>query len=149
LHHQSITSANIAKLIDKTATIDKKISMETHLKKINEILDAISQDIADREKVADNAMHILEKLKPSEVEYKEANLQFSANSFVARYLKHIKDSVKGKDYQSLKRLEQLIRFHHFQQHAKGALDDHRDLSLGQATVAVILGGYVERFFEAS
>lgn len=121
--------------------------METHVEKINVILDAISQDIAEREKVADNAMHVLEKMKPSDVEYKEANLQFSANSFVAAYLRHIKDTVKDKDYQSLKRLEQCIRFHHYQQHTKGALDDHRDISLGQATVAVILGGYVERFFK--
>lgn len=121
--------------------------MESHVEKFNAILDAISQDIAEREQVADNAMHNLEKMKPSEAEYKEANLQFCANSFVACYLKYIKGTVKEKDYQSLKRLEQLIRFHHFQQHTKGALDDHRDVSLGQAIVAVILGGYVERFFK--
>ena len=69
--------------------------METHVEKINAILDAISQDIAEREKVADNAMHVLEKMKPSDVEYKEANLQFSANSFVAAYLRHIKDTASA------------------------------------------------------
>ena len=121
--------------------------METHVEKINVILDTIGQDIAERESVANAAMQTLEKMQPSDVEYKEANLQFSANSFVAAYLRHIKDTVKDKDYQSLKRLEQCIRFHRYQQHTKGALDDHRDISLGQATVAVILGGYVERFFK--
>lgn len=117
--------------------------MDTTATKINALLDAISQDIAEREQVADNAMHTLEKMKPSAEEYKEANLQFGANAYVACYLKRIEDVVKERD---LKKAENIIRFHHYQQHTKGALDDHRDISLGQATVAVILGGYVERFF---
>lgn len=111
--------------------------------KIDAILDAISQDIAERETVAEQAMHTLEKIKPSTEEYKDANLQFGANAYVARYLKRIQEVVKERD---LKKAENIIRFHHYQQHAIGALDDHRDISLGQATVAVILGGYVERFF---
>jgi len=112
--------------------------------KIDAILDAISQDIAERENVADNAMHTLEKMRPSSEEYKEANLQFGANSYVACYLKRIPPTARERD---IKNAENVIRFHHFQQHTKGALDDHRDISLAQATIAVILGGYVERFFK--
>lgn len=112
--------------------------------KIDAILDAIRQDIAERETVADQAMHTLEKIKPSAEEYMDANLQFGANAYVARYLKRIQEVVKERD---IKKAENIIRFHHYQQHTIGALDDHRDISLGQATVAVILGGYVERFFK--
>lgn len=117
--------------------------MSTTETKIDAILDAIRQDIAEREIVAEQAMHTLEKMKPSAEEYKDANLQFGANTYVACYLKRIQEVVKERD---LKIAENNIRFHHYQQHAIGALDDHRDISLGQATVAVILGGYVERFF---
>lgn len=117
--------------------------MSTTETKIDAILDAIRQDIAEREIVAEQAMHTLEKMKPSAEEYKDANLQFGANTYVARYLKRIQEVVKERD---LKKAENIIRFHHYQQHAIGALDDHRDISLGQATVAVILGGYVESFF---
>lgn len=117
--------------------------MSTTETKIDAILDAIRQDIAEREIVAEQAMHTLEKMKLSAEEYKDANLQFGANTYVACYLKRIQEVVKERD---LKKAENIIRFHHYQQHAIGALDDHRDISLGQATVAVILGGYVERFF---
>lgn len=128
----------------KFQTNQKQINMSVTETKIDAILDAISQDIAERERVADQAMHTLEKMKPSAEEYKDANLQFGANAYVVRYLKRIQEVVKERD---IKKAENIIRFHHYQQHAIGALDDHRDISLGQATVAVILGGYVERFFK--
>lgn len=128
----------------KSPTKLNVISMSVTETKIDAILDAISQDIAERETVANQAMHTLEKMKPSAEEYKNANLQFGANTYVACYLKRIQEIVKERD---IKKAENIIRFHHYQQHTIGALDDHRDISLGQATVAVILGGYVERFFK--
>lgn len=117
--------------------------MSTTTTKIDVILDTIRQEIANCKKMTDQAMLTLEKMKPSTEEYKDANLQFGANAFIACYLKRILEVVKERD---IKKAENIIRFHHYQQHAIGALDDHRDISLGQATVAVILGGYVERFF---
>lgn len=128
----------------KSQTNQKQINMSVTETKIDAILDAIRQDIAERETVADQAMHTLEKMKPSAEEYKDANLQFGANAYVARYLKKIQEVVKERD---IKKAENIIRFHHYQQHTIGALDDHRDISLGQATVVVILGGYIERFFD--
>lgn len=128
----------------KSQTNQKQINMSVTETKIDAILDAIRQDIAERETVADQAMHTLEKMKPSAEEYKDANLQFGANAYVARYLKKIQEVVKERD---IKKAENIIRFHHYQQHTIGALDDHRDISLGQATVAVILGEYIERFFD--
>lgn len=128
----------------KSQTNQKQINMSATKTKIDAILDAIRQDIAERETVANQAMHTLEKMNPSAEEYKDANLQFGANAYVACYLKRIHEVVKERD---LKKAENIIRFHHYQQHVIGALDDHRDISLGQGTVAVILGGYVERFFD--
>jgi|GEM_PF-2345424 hypothetical protein len=128
----------------KSQTNQKQINMSVTETKIDAILDAIRKDIAEREAVADQAMHILEKMKPSAEEYKEANLQFGANVYVAHYLKRIQEIIKKRD---IKKAENIIRFHHYQQHAIGALDSHRDISLGRVTVAVILGGYVERFFK--
>lgn len=128
----------------KSPTKLNVINMSVTETKINAILDAIRQDIAEREDMANQAMHTLEKMRPTTEGYKEANLQFGANAYVACYLKRIQEIVKERD---IKKAENIIRFHHYQQHTIGALDDHRDISLGQATVAVILGGYVERFFK--
>ncbi len=58
--------------------------METHVEKINAILDAISQDIAEREKVANSAMQTLEKLNTTPEEFKEANLRYGLNSYVGK-----------------------------------------------------------------
>lgn len=119
--------------------------MDTTATKINALLDAISQDIAKYENVANSAMQTLEKLNATPEEFKEANLRYGLNAFVIGYLYRIKAVVMERD---IKKAENLIRYHaYYQQHTKGALDDHRDISLGQATVAVILGGYVERFFK--
>ncbi len=113
--------------------------------KIDAILDAISQDIAEREKVADEAMLTMEQMNTSPDDYKSACLQFSANWFVVGYLKRIKCVVECRD---IKSTENIIRFHSYYQHHKGNLDDGRDISLGQAALAVILDGYVEKFFDA-
>lgn len=48
----------------KFQTNQKQINMSVTETKIDAILDAISQDIAERERVADQAMHTLEKMKP-------------------------------------------------------------------------------------
>ncbi len=129
----------------KSPTNQILINMSATKTKIDAILDAISQDIAERERVANDAMHTLEMFKTTTEDYKEANLQFGANWFVAVYLKRIKEGVMKRE---LKTAENLIRFHAYQQYAKGNLDDGRDISLGQSTVAVILDGYVQKFFEA-
>lgn len=113
--------------------------------KIDAILDAISQDIAEREKMADNAMNTLEKINTTLEEYKDANFQLGANVFVIHYLNRIKEAVMERD---IKKSENIIRFHSYYQHHKGNLYDGRDISLGQAALAVTLDGYVERFFDA-
>lgn len=112
--------------------------------KIDAILDAIRQDIAEREEMAKQAMHTLEKMNPSAEEYKYANIQFGANTYAAGYLKRIQEVVKERN---IEKAENIIRFHKYQQHKIGANHTHRDFSLGQAAVAVILGGYIERFFD--
>ncbi len=111
--------------------------------KIDAILDAISQDIAERERMANEAMHTLEMFNTTTEGYKRACLQFGANWFVAGYLKRIKEEVMKRE---LKTAENVIRFHAYQQHTKGNIDDGQDISLGQAAVAVILDGYIEQFF---
>lgn len=118
--------------------------MSTTETKIDAILGAISQDIAEREQMADQAMHTLEKIKPSVEEYKDANIQFGVNSYVACYLKRIQAVVMERD---IKKAEDIIRFHYYQQHTTGNLSDGRDISLGQTAVAAILGEYVERLFD--
>lgn len=117
--------------------------MPTTEEKIDAILDAISQDIAICEKTANRAMNTLERINTTPEEYKDANLQLGANAFAARYLDRVREVVKERD---IKKAENVIRFHFYYQHHKGNLDDHRDISLGQSAVAVILGGYVDRFF---
>lgn len=128
----------------KSPTNQKQINMSETETKIDAILDAIRQDIAERETVAEQAMHTLEKMNTSPEDYKVANLQFEANTYVASYLKRILEVVKERD---IKKAENIIRFHHYQQHKIGALNDNRYISLGQATIAVTLGKYVERFFD--
>ena len=113
--------------------------------KVDAILDAISQAIVDGEKMADNAMNSLENMNTTLEEYKDANLQLGANVFVIHYLNRIKEAVMERD---IKKAENIIRFHSYYQHHKGNLDDGRDISLGQAALAVTLDGYVERFFDA-
>ena len=111
------------------------------------IIETITKDIAEREKVAERAMQTLEQMNTSAEDYKRACQQFSLNSFVSGYLRHIKDSVEKSD---LKTSENLIRFHSYHQYTKGLLtdDNERALGVGQTAIAIILDGYIERFFES-
>lgn len=117
--------------------------METTATKINAILDAISKGIEKRESMAAEAMKTLDNLCTTPEEYKKANLHFGINSYVANYLKRIQAVVMERD---LKKAENAIRFHHYQQQKIGAIDDGGDVSLAQAIVANILGDYIESFF---
>lgn len=119
--------------------------METKETKIDAILEAINEDIKERQNVAKEAMRKLEEFNLSSEEYKDANFGISANSFVASYLGMLGEDIR-KDA-DIRKVENRLRFHSYQQHTKGTLDDGRDISLGQAAVATILDGYVRRFFE--
>lgn len=121
-----------------------QINMST-TEKINAVIEAISQDIAQHKDVAKHAMLVLEQMNVSEKDYKEANLCFGLNQFMVGYLTHIKDTITGTD---IKTAENLIRFHSYHQHTKGNLTDGKDLTIGQATIAILLDGYIERFFES-
>lgn len=119
--------------------------MDTTATKINALLDAISQDIVERENVANLAMQTLEKLNATPVDFKEANFRYGLNAFVINYLNRIKAVVMERD---IKKAENLIRYHAYYQHSKGNLDDGSTISVAQAAVAVTLNDYVARFFEA-
>lgn len=119
--------------------------MNTTATKINAILDAISQDIAEREGVANSAMNTLEKLNATPEEFKEANIRYGLNSYVINYLNRIKAVVMERD---IKKAENLIRCHAYYQYSKGNLDDGSTISVAQAAVAVTLDGYIDRFFES-
>jgi len=118
--------------------------MSTTEMKIDAILEVINKDIKEREQVADSAMLTLEHMNATAEDYKNANRQLMANSYVVAYLKHIKGVAECRD---IKSTENIIRFHTYYQHTKGNLDDGQDVSVGQATVAVILDGYVKKFFD--
>lgn len=117
--------------------------MSTTETKTDALLDAIRQDIAVCESMADRAMHSMEKLKPTTEEYKDANLQFGVNTYTVFYLRRIEEVVNCQD---IKTSEHIIRFHHYQQNNVGVLKDHRDITLSQTAIAAILGRYIERFF---
>ena len=120
------------------------INMST-TEKINAVIDAINQDIAQHKDVAKHAMLVLEQMNVSEEDYKEANLCFGLNQFMIGYLSHIKDTLAGAD---IKTTENLIRYHAYYQRTKGNLTDGSNISIGQAAVATILDGYVTKFFDA-
>lgn len=119
--------------------------METHVEKIDAILDAISQDITERESIVEKAMLTLEQLKTSKEDYKMACRVLSYNWFAIGYLKHIKNGVETRD---IKSAENIIRFHAYKQHTVGTLDDGQDVSVGQAYIATTLDRYVAEFFDA-
>ena len=114
-------------------------------KKLDEVLEAISRDIEHRKLAAKNAMLILEQMKPSDGEYKNANICFGLFQFVVGYLTHLKDCITGSN---IKSAESLIRFHAHHQRTFGNLNDGSTISLGQTQVADLLDGYIARFFEA-
>lgn len=121
------------------------INMST-TEKLNAVLEAINKDIAQHRDVAKHAMLVLEHMNVTvtDEEYKEANLCFGLNQFIVGYLTHIKETIAGMD---IKSVENLIRFHAYNQHTKGNITDGSNISIGQAAVATLLGGYITKFFE--
>lgn len=108
---------------------------------LNDILEALSESIAEHEAIANAAMSDLEKLNPSVDEYGKANYRFGASSYVAAYLNIIKTDAEKR--QDIKQLENRIRFHAHQQEAKS---DILHLTTGQTALGAILNGFVQRFF---
>ena len=83
---------------------------------LNDILEALSESIAEHEAIAASAMNDLEKLNPTVDEYRTANHRFGASVYVAAYLNSIKADAEKR--QDIKQLENRIRFHAHQQEAK-------------------------------
>lgn len=119
--------------------------MNSNETKIDAIINAVSQEIEAHEKAANDAMGTLEKVNSSPEEYRNASILFGLNSYVANYLKRIKDVVMERD---IKKAENVIRFHSYYQHTKGSLSDGNMLSACQAAVMATLDSYISRFFEA-
>ncbi len=120
--------------------------MSTTETKLDAIRAAFEQDINTHAQATEEAFTKLEKMNISPEDYKQANWQFGLNHYVAGYLRKIKEAtVDGAE--PIKSIESRIRFHAYQQRTKGTLDDKQEISAAQATVAVILEGYVEKFFE--
>lgn len=124
------------------ATMSSKTKAD---KIIDSVICAIDSDINDHQNTAWAAMNTLEKFNATPEEFKKANITFALNSYVVNYLNRIKSVVMERD---LKKAENIIRYHSFNQHAKGNLDDGSTISVAQATVAVILSYYIANFFEA-
>lgn len=120
--------------------------MSTTEETIDAIRDAINVDIEHHSNLAEEAFATLEKMNISPEEYKKANWQFGLNHYVVSYLRKVKEFtiVSGE---SLKTIERRMRFHAHQQRTKGELGDQQEISVAQATVAVILEGYINRFFD--
>ena len=119
--------------------------MPTTETNIDEILDAISQDIRKQEKASQEAMEVLETLNTSKEDYKKANQKFGTSVYVAGYLGHILEDIKrDKDIMNAKLL---IDYHSYIQRDKAnRADGPDDISAGQKEVASILKGYFNRFF---
>ena len=123
------------------------INMSTTETKLDAIRAAIEQDINTHARATEEAFAKLENMNVSPKEYKQANWQFGLNQYVAGDLRKIKE-LTVDSAEPIKRVESRIRFHAYQQRTKGSLDDKQEISVAQAAVAVILEGYVEKFFEA-
>lgn len=128
----------------KSQTNLTQINMST-TEKINAVLEAINQDIAGHKEEAKRAMLAMEQMSVTEENYKEANLNFGLNLFVAGYLTHIKDTITGTD---IKTTENFIRFHAHYQQTKGNLTDDSNIPFGRAEVTTLLNGYIAKFFDA-
>ena len=119
--------------------------MSTTETKIDALLDAISQDIAERENATNSVMQTLEKLNATPEEFKQANLRYCLNVYVINYLNRIKAVVMERDIQ---KAENIIRYHAYYQRTKGNLNDGSIISVAQTAVVTILDNYIARFFEA-
>lgn len=120
--------------------------MATKETKTEAILESICRDIEEHAHRAEAAFEIMERMNVTPEEYKKANWQFCLNSYVVRYLDRFMGMAALNE--SLKTIESRMRFHAHQQRTKGALTDKQEISAAQATVAVLLDGYIEKFFEA-
>lgn len=121
--------------------------MSTTETNLDAIRAAFEQDIKTHANLAEEAFAKLEKMNLSPEEYKNANLTFGLNNYVAGYLRKLKE-ITIDSGEPIKRIESRIRFHAYQQHIKGNLDDKQMISVAQAAVVVTLDGYVAKFFEA-
>lgn len=128
----------------KSQTNQIKTDMTTTDPKRNAILDAMNRDIESHVNIADSALAEMERMNISPEEYKDINRRFGLNTYIAAYLRRIKESIADE---SLEKMESRMRFHVYQQRTKGRLDDKTEISGAQAAVAVCLEGYVERFFD--
>ena len=108
---------------------------------LNDILEALSESIAEHEAIAASAMNDLEKLNPTVDEYRTANHRFGASVYVAAYLNSIKADAEKR--QDIKQLENRIRFH---AHQQGAKSDSFYPTAGQTALGAILNRYVQCFF---
>lgn len=118
--------------------------METTATKIDVILNAIREDIAILEILAEDAMNTIENLNATPEEFKQANLVYGFSSYGINYLNRIKAVVMEGD---IKKAENIIRYHSHYQYTKGNLDDGSVISVSQMTVTATLEEYIERFFK--
>lgn len=121
--------------------------MKPNETKINAILDAIGQDIETHENLIEAAFATLEKMNISNEEYKAANRQLGLSAYIAGYLRNLIELTVAKE--PLKTIENRMRFHAHSQRTKGELDDDQEISEAQKIVAVLLEGYVQKFFETT
>lgn len=121
--------------------------MKPNETKINAILDAIGHDIETHENLIETAFVTLEKMNISNEEYKAANRQLGLSAYIAGYLRNLIELTVAKE--PLKTIENRMRFHAHSQRTKGELDDDQEISEAQKIVAVLLEGYVQKFFETT
>lgn len=119
--------------------------MNSEKSKFDEMVTAITNDIAYHQREAEAAMTTLEDMKVSPEDYRKAMLRFDVCTFVAGYLNHILTFIRKSD---MKAAENLMRFHAHYQREKGRVPDEEATSAAQANIAVILDGYVNRFCAA-
>lgn len=111
--------------------------------KIDALLDELSKDILEHTNASCGAIRMLEMFNTSPDDFKKGCTQLAHNTFILGYLTRIEAVVKSRD---LKKCENIIRFHSYQQHTKGNLSDGQDISVAQAAVVMILDRYIKKFF---
>lgn len=111
---------------------------------MNALYGTIDADITKHEAKAKDAMLTLESMKVSAQDYKKACRIFMYNHFITNYLKRVREVVETGDAKSS---ENLIRFHAHYQRRKGNLADGSEVAVAQTSLACILDGYINRFFE--
>lgn len=110
------------------------------------VAEAMNCDIAKHTRLAEEAFSSLEKMNIANSEFQRANSNFCVNLYIAGYLRNVKN-LSNKCDGSLKMLENRIRFHAHAQRTKKQPNIEPEILKAEATVAEILEGYIERFFE--